>query len=143
RCGEGVQGGPRIEQVPDDLLVALPPDAAEVVTRWWASLSDADRSQVAGLWDERLEVRSFAPQPDAGGLAHEPARRTFHIGCTLPVAARKCLATGEAPVGFVCPVGSEACPLPRLRGARLTRGTGLPGQAGASRAPHIDSFRGP
>ena len=45
----------------------LPTSARPVAERWWASLSDADRRRVAGLWDERLEVRFFAPQPDPAG----------------------------------------------------------------------------
>ncbi|OWK36607.1 hypothetical protein [Fimbriiglobus ruber] len=148
--------------LPPDLLAALPDGAGPVVGRWWASLSEADRAQLADRWDERLEVRFFTPQPDdagsvdewdqvpnvAGGrfvphddarglgewgpgyfeyllqhpelvLAYEPARRIFHIGCTRHAAARACLAGGAVPAGFDCPVGSAACPLQRLRGARF------------------------
>ncbi|MGL6075704.1 MAG: hypothetical protein ACRC8S_16230 [Fimbriiglobus sp.] len=54
-----------MDQVPQDLLAVLPPGAEPVAERWWTSLTEADRQRIAGLWDERLEVRFFAPQPDA------------------------------------------------------------------------------
>lgn len=149
--------------LPPDLFAALPAGARPVAEGWWASLSDADRGRVAGLWDERLEVQFFTPQADDEGcqdewhqvpavrggrfvphdedgraewqpgyfehllqhpelvLAYEPQVRTFHIGCTRHAAARACLANGEVPGGFVCPVGAAKCPLESMRGARFTR----------------------
>jgi hypothetical protein len=56
-----------MEQLPPDLMAVLPDGAGPVVERWWAGLTDADRQRVAGLWDNRLEVCFFAPQPDAAG----------------------------------------------------------------------------
>jgi hypothetical protein len=56
-----------MNELPPDLLAALPEGAGTVAERWWASLSQEDRRRVAGLWDERLEVRFFAPQADAAG----------------------------------------------------------------------------
>jgi hypothetical protein len=152
-----------MEELPSDLLAALPEAGVPVAQQWWASLSDADRRRIAGLWDERLEVSFFAPQADAAGcvdaweqvppvsggrfiphdddghsawgpgyfehllqhselvLAYDPPHRTFHIGCTLHTAARVCLAAGVVPTEFACPVGSESCPLERLRGSRLNK----------------------
>jgi hypothetical protein len=152
-----------VDDLPPDLLSALPEGAGPIAARWWGALSEADRRRIAGLWDERLEVCFFTPQADEAGcvdeweqvpavtggrfvlhdnggrgewgpgyfehllqhpelvLAYEPPRRTFHIGCTRHAAARACLAVGGVPTGFVCPVGSAACPLRALRGSRLTR----------------------
>lgn len=56
-----------MEEVPSDLLAALPEGAGPVVARWWATLSEVDRCCVAGLWDERLEVCFFSPQSDTVG----------------------------------------------------------------------------
>lgn len=56
-----------MDQFPPDLLAVLPDGAGPVAGQWWASLSDADRVRVAGLWDERLEVSFFSPQADAAG----------------------------------------------------------------------------
>jgi hypothetical protein len=56
-----------MSDLPADLLAALPPGAVEVARRWWSSLSEADQRRVAGLWDERLEVQFFTPQPDDTG----------------------------------------------------------------------------
>jgi hypothetical protein len=76
-------GGPRAElrrragetsamlEFPTDLLAAIPPGSEPVAREWWASLSEADRRQVAGLWDARREVRFFWPQPDAAGRLDE------------------------------------------------------------------------
>ena len=54
-------------------------------------------------------------------LAYEPIHRTFHIGCTRHAAARKCIADGRIPLGFVCPVATSECPYEQLRGAHLER----------------------
>jgi hypothetical protein len=54
---------------PADLLTALPEGSASAARRWWESLSDADRGRIADLWDERLEVKFFAPQTDDEGHA--------------------------------------------------------------------------
>jgi hypothetical protein len=56
---------------PPDLLTSLPEGSAQVAEQWWASLSDADRQRIAGLWDERLEVRFFVPQADISGHVDE------------------------------------------------------------------------
>jgi hypothetical protein len=53
--------------LPPDLLAAIPPRSVTVAERWWNSLSDEERSQVADLWDNRLEVRFFTPQRDESG----------------------------------------------------------------------------
>jgi len=53
-----------MDEFPPDLLAALPEGAAPVARQWWASLSNVDREQIAGLWDTRLEVRFFTPQAD-------------------------------------------------------------------------------
>ena len=56
-----------VDELPADLVEAIPPNALGVARDWWASLDDAKRRQVAGLWDERLEVRFFTPQADESG----------------------------------------------------------------------------
>ncbi|MBL8868069.1 MAG: hypothetical protein JNK93_21160 [Planctomycetia bacterium] len=56
-----------MHSLPIDLLAALPEGTGPVAELWWQRLSDADRQQIVGLWDERLEVRFFTPQPDATG----------------------------------------------------------------------------
>lgn len=52
---------------PADLLAAIPAGSEPVARQWWASLSEDDRRQVAGLWDDRREVRFFLPQADDAG----------------------------------------------------------------------------
>ncbi len=54
-------------ELPGDLLAAIPPASLDVARRWWATLSEADRLSIAGLWDQRREVHFFAPQPDEAG----------------------------------------------------------------------------
>jgi hypothetical protein len=101
----------------------------------------ADDDGCADEWEEVPEVCGgrFVPHDDDGRgewgpgyfehllqhpelvMAYEPQIRTFHIGCTRHAAARACLANGEVPAGFVCPVGASGCPLEPLRGARLFR----------------------
>jgi hypothetical protein len=53
--------------LPADLLAAIPPSSAQVARRWWATLSESDRSEVAALWDHRLEVHFFERQADDSG----------------------------------------------------------------------------
>jgi hypothetical protein len=60
-----------MEELPADLLAALPEASVEVAQHWWASLPDADRGRIAGLWDDRLEVCFFTPQVDATGRVDE------------------------------------------------------------------------
>lgn len=54
-------------QIPADLLAALTDGAGPVAEGWWATLSEADQSRLAELWDERLEVKFFTPQQDDEG----------------------------------------------------------------------------
>lgn len=56
-----------MDEIPPDLLAALPEGAAPAARKWWASLEAADRVHLAGLWDSRLEVRFFEPQADDNG----------------------------------------------------------------------------
>ena len=56
-----------MNDLPPDLLASLPKGSEPVAQQWWASLSEADRSRIAGLWDNRLEVCFFAPQADEVG----------------------------------------------------------------------------
>lgn len=42
-------------------------------------------------------------------LVHDPAHRTFHIGCTRHIAALQCYNRGTVPVDFTCPFGETAC----------------------------------
>lgn len=60
-----------MDELPADLLAAIPPASGGVAQRWWTSLSEADRRQVAGLWDRRREVHFFAPQTDDAGRIDE------------------------------------------------------------------------
>jgi hypothetical protein len=64
-CGEN-----DMSELPTDLLEAIPVGSVEVAKCWWASLSEVDRCQVAGMWDERLEFKFFTPG------------RGFLVGCT-------------------------------------------------------------
>lgn len=56
-----------MEELPADLLAAVPDDSRPAVERWWVGLSDASRREAAGLWDARREAYFFAPQPDDAG----------------------------------------------------------------------------
>ncbi len=58
-------------EIPSDLLAAIPTASEPVARDWWMSLSDAERLQVASLWDARLEVHFFAPQADEAGCLDE------------------------------------------------------------------------
>jgi hypothetical protein len=60
-----------MEELPADLLAALPEAGLPIAQQWWASLAEADRRRIIGLWDERLEVRFFSPQPDEAGCVDE------------------------------------------------------------------------
>jgi hypothetical protein len=60
-----------MEELPADILGAVPDDARPAVERWWSGLADADRREAAGAWDERREVCFFAPQPNAAGQLDE------------------------------------------------------------------------
>lgn len=60
-----------MDDLPADLVTALPEAGVPVARQWWAGLSDDDRRRIAGLWDERLEVCFFAPQADAAGRVDE------------------------------------------------------------------------
>jgi hypothetical protein len=54
-------------------------------------------------------------------LAYEPLYRCFFIACTQHPAAQTCLALGQIPVEFTCPIASKSCPLLLLRGASLLK----------------------
>ena len=54
-------------EFPSDLIAALPQGSESVARDWWSTLSDDDRRQIAGLWDERLEVKFFTPQRSEAG----------------------------------------------------------------------------
>ena len=56
-----------MDEIPPDLLAALPEGAASAARKWWATLEADDRVRLAGLWDRRLEVRFFEPQADDEG----------------------------------------------------------------------------
>jgi hypothetical protein len=56
-----------MEELPADMLAAIPEAGVPIAQQWWASLPAADRRRIAGVWDERLEVCFFAPQADAAG----------------------------------------------------------------------------
>lgn len=56
-----------MEPFPSDLFAALPVGARPVAERWWSGLSETDRQRLAELWDQRLEVSFFTPQPDSDG----------------------------------------------------------------------------
>ena len=57
-----------MDELPADLLAAIPPTALDVARGWWDSLSENDRAQVVDLWDQRREVHFFTPQADESGL---------------------------------------------------------------------------
>jgi len=148
--------------IPTELLEAIPPGGRETATAWWQTFSDEQRSQIAELWDNRVEICFFDRQADASGktddwsqvpavqggrfvphdsegrdewepgyfehllahpelmIAYQPAEQTFHIGCTVHAAARRCLANGSVPADFNCPLIQEACPFQRLRGSQFS-----------------------
>ena len=67
-----------MDPLPSELSASLPEGTAPVAAEWWASLSDAERQRIIGLWDERLDVRFFTPQADSDGKIDERATNT---GC--------------------------------------------------------------
>jgi hypothetical protein len=56
-----------MDEAPADLLAALPGAGVPVAQQWWASLSEADRRRIGGLWDGRHDVCFFAPPADGAG----------------------------------------------------------------------------
>ncbi len=42
-------------------------------------------------------------------LVHDPAHRTFHIGCTRHLDALQCYSDGRIPADFKCPFASTEC----------------------------------
>ncbi|HEY8505756.1 MAG TPA: hypothetical protein VIL46_14320 [Gemmataceae bacterium] len=58
-------------ELPGGIVRAVPEDARPAVQRWWASLPEAERQEVASLWDERREVYFFAPQANDAGRADD------------------------------------------------------------------------
>lgn len=60
-----------MDDFPADLLAVLPPGSSDVARQWWAALAVEDRTRVAQLWDERVEVQFFCPQADECGKLDE------------------------------------------------------------------------
>lgn len=56
-----------MDELPADILVAVPADALPAVERWWRALSDAERHSASEQWDERRETHLFSPQADETG----------------------------------------------------------------------------
>jgi hypothetical protein len=56
-------------------------------------------------------------------LVHDPAQRTFHIGCTRHKDALRCYKRGTVPIDFTCPFGETACRMKVLLGNAV--GVGL------------------
>jgi hypothetical protein len=52
--------------------------------------------------------------------AVEPVQRVFHIGCTLHIASRNCLSTGNVSADFPCPLEAVDGPMMRLKGTSLS-----------------------
>lgn len=58
-----------MHEPPSGLFDAIPAEGRPIALAWWESLDDEERGRLSSLWDERLEVRFFAPQADdAGGV---------------------------------------------------------------------------
>ena len=47
-------------------------------------------------------------------IVHDPTRRTFHIGCSRHIDARRCFVDGYVSRSFTCPFGTESCLMHRL-----------------------------
>ena len=76
-------------ELPSGIGTTVPEDARPAVERWWASLADAQRQELAGLWDERREVQFFgkrsAEPVHSSGM--RPEVRNGTAGC--PARARR------------------------------------------------------
>jgi hypothetical protein len=55
--------------LPTELRRRFPWDCDQAVDAWWMALTDSDRQRVLEMWDERYEVRFFAPQANEAGRA--------------------------------------------------------------------------
>lgn len=53
-------------------------------------------------------------------IAFDPASRTFHLGCSRHVDARRCFAKGEIRHPFNCPFGSRECLMHQILGDRTS-----------------------
>lgn len=60
-----------MNDLPVDLVAVLPEGGVNAAHQWWSTLSETDRQRIAGLWDERLEVKFFTPQSDDHGHSDE------------------------------------------------------------------------
>lgn len=102
--------------------------------RWWASLGEETRSELAGRWralplagsrERRLEVPPVPEplEPDWNQelyeyvVAHDVkfhlGPRPFHI-CRAHAAAREALREGRIPATFGCPLDRSDCPMRAL-----------------------------
>ena len=53
-------------------------------------------------------------------IVHDPTHRTFHIGCSRHIDARRCFIDGAVSKSFNCPFGAQQCLMHKLLGDRLT-----------------------
>jgi len=49
-------------------------------------------------------------------ILHDPAHRTFHIGCSPHTDARRCFVDGAVSKSFGCPFGAQQCSVYKLLG---------------------------
>ena len=47
-------------------------------------------------------------------IVHDPVQRTFHIGCSRHIDARRCFVDGSVTESFTCPFGADRCLMHRL-----------------------------
>jgi len=51
-------------------------------------------------------------------IVHDPTHRTFHIGCSRHIDARRCFVDGSVSESFICPFGADHCLMHKLLGNR-------------------------
>ena len=51
-------------------------------------------------------------------IVHDPTHRTFHIGCSRHIDARRCFVDGRIAKSFTCPFGADQCLMHRVLGDR-------------------------
>ena len=47
-------------------------------------------------------------------IIHDPTHRTFHIGCSRHIDARRCFVDGNVSESFACPFGADSCRMHRI-----------------------------
>lgn len=137
-----------VESLPEDLIpdaqtwwIGLSADDRDDLSRLCDARKEVFLFETFSDGDDRPKVTGgkFIPHDDAVGfsewgedyfqylldhpelvLVFEPQMRTFHIGCSRHIAARRCFVAGVVTDTFRCPFDSDRCLMHSLLNGRST-----------------------